>query len=314
MTIIGLDPHPNSHTAVAMDDQGKQLGQLYLVNQDSGIQKLLTWSQSFSDRRWAIEGANSPFARPLVHALQKQGETLWHIHPSLTSQYRSKRGKKKNDSIDAENAAKVLLTNPELKPYKPNPKQVELQQLYRTRKRLVEQRKSNQMALKQLQQSQQPQSSLYPSPQTLLQALQQVIQSLQKAIATLEKQLLKLVREINPSLLELDGVGTIVAACILAEVGDINRFPNAQHFSSYCGVTPVERGSGKVSRNCVNTGGNRRLNYVLHLAVLTRIRLDLKGSKAFIHKKTQQGKTIREAIRALKTYLAREIFHFLTYH
>lgn len=308
MTIIGLDPHPASHTVVALDAQGKRLGELRTVNDQAGLQRLVDWGKGFADRKWAIEGANNPFSRPLVSSLQNQGETVWHIHPSLTSQYRSKGGRKKNDVIDAENAAKVLLANPELKPYKPNPRQVELQQLYRTRARLVEERKANQMALKELQK---PQQGVHPSTQTLTQALEQVIQSLQQAITTLEKQLLKLVREIKPSLLDLDGVGTVVAACILAELGDISRFPNAQHFASYCGVSPLERGSGKVTRNCVNTGGNRRLNYALHLAVLTRIRLDLQGSKAFIEKKTQQGKTKREAIRALKTYLAREIFHHL---
>jgi transposase len=291
-----------------MDEQGKPLGQLRAVNDPDGLKKLLDWSKGFADRKWAIEGANNPFCRPLVNKLQNQGETLWHIHPSLTSQYRSKGGRKKNDAVDAENAAKVLLANPELKPYKPHPRQIELQQLYRTRARLVEERKANAMALKELQKTQQ---GVHPSTQTLLEALQQVIQALKKAITSLEKQLLKLVREIKPSLLDLDGVGPIVAACILAEVGDISRFPSAHHLASYCGVSPIERGSGKVSRNCVNTGGNRRLNHALHLAVLTRMRLDLQDSKAFIEKKTQQGKTKREAIRALKTYLAREIFHHL---
>ena len=80
MTIIGLDPHPASHTVVALDAQGKRLGELQMVNDQPGLQKLLDWSQGFADRKWAIEGANNPFCRPLVSSLQQQGETVWHIH------------------------------------------------------------------------------------------------------------------------------------------------------------------------------------------------------------------------------------------
>src|SRR4051794_19175384 len=46
-----------------------------------------------------------------------------------------------------------------------------------------------------------------------------------------------------PILLELSGVGAIVAGTLLAEVGDPQRFPTSDHFASYCGAAPVERGS-----------------------------------------------------------------------
>lgn len=68
-----------------------------------------------------------------------------------------------------------------------------------------------------------------------------------------------------PALLELSGVGAIVAGTLLAEVGDPQRFPTADHFASYCGAAPVERGSGQNSRMQVNPGGNRRLNWAVPL-------------------------------------------------
>src|SRR5436305_3774142 len=51
-----------------------------------------------------------------------------------------------------------------------------------------------------------------------------------------------------PCVLELPGVRAIVAGVLLAEVGDPRRFPTADHFASYCGVAPVERGSAQNSR------------------------------------------------------------------
>ncbi|UQN08532.1 transposase (plasmid) [Deinococcus sp. QL22] len=90
-------------------------------------------------------------------------------------------------------------------------------------------------------------------------------------------------------------------------MGDIKRFENANHFASDWGTAPVERGSGKNTRWCVNVSGNRQLNPVLHLMALTRLRCD-EQSKTCGAKKEQEGKTRRAALRALKTHLARELY------
>jgi transposase len=108
--------------------------------------------------------------------------------------------------------------------------------------------------------------------------------------------------------LELSGVGAIVAGTLLAEVRDPQRFPTVDHFASYCGVAPVERGSGKNSRMHVNPGGNRRLNWALHIVAMVRLRVDDGRSRQLIAKQTDQGKTKRAALRSMKTYIAREIF------
>ena len=85
---------------------------------------------------------------------------------------------------------------------------------------------------------------------------------------------------------------------------------DVHHFASYCGAAPVERGSGKNTRWCVNVGGNRQLNRVLHLMALTRLRCD-ERTKTFVARKEQEGKTKRAALRALKTHLARELYRTL---
>ena len=64
------------------------------------------------------------------------------------------------------------------------------------------------------------------------------------------------------TLREFNGVGPINAAKILAEVGDVRRFPNRHHFASYTGTAPVDVSSGDNNRRRLNRGGNRRLNHV----------------------------------------------------
>jgi transposase len=59
-TILGLDPHPGSHTVVALNAHGAILESLRVSNDPAGIEGLLEWRKTFTDRRWAIEGAFQP--------------------------------------------------------------------------------------------------------------------------------------------------------------------------------------------------------------------------------------------------------------
>ncbi len=56
MVIIGVDPHQDQHTAVALDGNGQLLGQRRVANQLTGFAELSAWAQQFSDTHWAIEG------------------------------------------------------------------------------------------------------------------------------------------------------------------------------------------------------------------------------------------------------------------
>ena len=96
-----------------------------------------------------------------------------------------------------------------------------------------------------------------------------------------------------------------------AEVGDIQRFKTQHHFASYCGAAPVRRESGASKHVRVNRGGNRRLNWALHIIARTRLRID-ETSQTLVARKEQEGKTHREAIRILKTYLARQLYRTMT--
>jgi transposase len=301
MITLGLDPHPASHTAVALDHNGSSLGSITVPNTEAGLEELHRFALQYPVRRWAIEGAGNHFIERFVTQLLANGEVVYPIAPSLTSQYRSRRGKKKNDHVDAANVARALLANPHLPTLRPADSQRELQELSRAQRRLSEQLRSNRSALNELAQH-----------SSVRAVLEEVIRTLTRQLGELEKQLRGIVRKIMPSLLELPGVGAIVGGTLLAEVGDPHRFPSADHFASYCGAAPIERGSGQNSRMQINPGGNRRLNWALHIIAIVRLRSDARQSKQFVATRVQQGKTKRAALRLLKTYIAREIFNAIS--
>jgi transposase len=299
--VLGLDPHPASHTVAALDANGKVLRTLRVDNTEEGFEQLRAWAGRFEERSWAVEGASNPFIASWVGRLSGEGERLFNVPPSLTSQYRSRRGKKKNDEIDAQNAARALLANPDLPPHRPRPgaSQRELQVLSRTRRRLGEELKANRMALSALAEG----SAVGP-------CLRRVEACLAEELKAIEALMGEIVRRIAPEILEVQGVGEVLASTLLAEVGDVGRFATRSKFVSYCGAGPSEKSSGKTRRARVNTGGNRRMNHALHMIARVRLRLDPR-SRALFARKRAEGKTPKEAWRVLKTYIARELYHTL---
>lgn len=292
---IGLDPHPASFTAAALDSNGRNLDHLTVANTSLGHEQLWCWALRFPERHWAIEGAGNAFAHGFVTRLITAGEAITNISPNLTAQYRSRRGRKKTDAIDAANAARAFLANPDLAPYQQTERQRELQELSRTYQRLSSQLKAHRLSLQGCR------------TEVVAQAVQQVIKALETALSQLKHRMEVLVREVMPELLAVYGVGPILAAVLLAETGDVTRFRTRDQFVSFGGCAPVARESGKQQQVRVNTRGNRRINWAVYLIVRTRLSAD-EATRAYMRKKLAEGKTKREAWRCLKTLVARELY------
>jgi transposase len=112
------------------------------------------------------------------------------------------------------------------------------------------------------------------------------------------------------SLCDIRGIGPIGAATILGSVGDIGRFPTAGHFASYNATAPIEASSGNKNRHRLNPRGNRKLNHVLHIAAVTQLRYPSQG-RTYYDKKIAEGKTSKEAIRALKRRISDVVYRQL---
>ncbi|MGH2792391.1 MAG: transposase [Actinomycetota bacterium] len=100
------------------------------------------------------------------------------------------------------------------------------------------------------------------------------------------------------------GVGSVIAAKVLGEVGDVSNLRSRAAFARLTGTAPFPASSGKTVRHRLNRGGNRKLNHALYFIAVTRCRLD-NETKEFMERKLSEGKTKNEAIRCLKRHLAR---------
>lgn len=297
--VIGMDPHPGAHTASVLDLNGRVVDTLRVKNTNEGFEELSRWASGFKERVWAIEGASNPFVSCWVAQLLKAAEVVVNVAPSLTSQYRARRSRKKNDPVDAQNAARALLANPELPAYAPPPHQRRLQTLSRTRRRLAQQLKANRMALKDMPEEFSEEREV----------LKEIVECLSQKLKRLEALMGQILKRSAPQILQIQGVGPVLGAMILAEVGEVSRFASVDKFANYCGG-PTERSSGKNTRASVNTGGNRTMNYVVHMIAQVRLRIDDR-SRALVERKQREGKTMRAALRVLKTYIARELYRRL---
>ncbi len=144
-----------------------------------------------------------------------------------------------------------------------------------------------------------------------LKSLARRILELGDEIAMLDELIEPIVTALAPQLLARVGMGIEVAGQLLVTAGDNRqRMRTEAAFAMLCGVAPLPASSGMTQRHRLNRGGDRQANSALHLAVITRMRVD-ERTQADIAKKTAEGHSKLEIIRCLKRYLAREVFYLL---
>jgi transposase len=129
-------------------------------------------------------------------------------------------------------------------------------------------------------------------------------------LAANKAQLAKLVTTLAPGLLARHGIGPVSAAQALVSWSHHGRCRNDAAFAALAGVSPIPASSGRITRHRLNRGGDRHLNRALHDIVLTRWR-SCPRTAAYIARRRAEHKTDREIRRALKRYVARELFRAL---
>ena len=136
-------------------------------------------------------------------------------------------------------------------------------------------------------------------------------QHLAGEIDRMEAELSRLVGQVAPELLALKGVGIDVAGQLLVTAGDNpDRLRNEAAFAHLCGVAPIPASSGKTVRHRLNRGGDRQANSALYRVVMVRMRWD-ERTKAYVARRTQEGRSTKEIMRCLKRYVAREVYQLL---
>ena len=109
---------------------------------------------------------------------------------------------------------------------------------------------------------------------------------------------------------EIHGIGPLTAAIIIGRVGDVSRFPTAGHFARHNGTAPIEASSGPTKRHRLNPRGDRQLNHAIHMAAVTQVGHDTPGRVYYLRKQAE-GKTRKEAMRALKRHISDAVYQRL---
>jgi hypothetical protein len=123
-----------------------------------------------------------------------------------------------------------------------------------------------------------------------------------------EKKLAAAVRASGTTVTEVFGAGPAVAAAVLGDVGDISRFASPDSFAACNGTAPVEVSSGNRVVHRLSLRGNRRMNHAARMAAVTQIRCRHSEGRAYHDKKIAEGKTSKEAPRALKRQVSDAVY------
>jgi len=333
--VIGIDPHKQTHTGVAVDGAtGQVLAELTVRARTPGFERLVEWARGLDgERLFAVEDGRH-VSGALERHLIARGERSVRVAPRMMGQARrADRIRGKSDPIDATAVARAALSHPDLPEATLAGVEREIGLLAAHRESMVRERTAICSRLRWLLHDIDP--DLAPSPRTLnrfatLDRLEQTLAALERSVQVriclellascrqitrraneLEREITALVREHAPALLEIPGCASLTAAKVLAETAQVGRFPTEGHFARYAGTAPVPASSGATHRHRFNRRGNRQLNAALHRIAVTQLRIH-EPAKLYVAKKRSEGMSKTEAIRVLKRQLSRVVFRTMT--
>nr|WP_027140919.1 IS110 family transposase [Pseudofrankia saprophytica] len=333
----GVDTHKDSHTAAALDSAGRLLGVEQFPATGAGYGRLLDWLRGFGAvGKVGVEGTGV-YGAGLARHLAAAGVAVVEID---RPDRKARRWQGKSDPVDAEAAARAALAGRRTGKPKDRTGQVEaLRALQVARRGAVEGRADAQRQMKALVVTAPEQVRAELSALTAtrlvevcasadiavahagdpavavrlaLRSLARRHQRLSVEIRDLDTVINRLVVTISPKLLEVQGVGPDTAGQMLVTMGaNPDRMRSEAAFAMLCGVAPLPASSGRTHRYRLNRGGDRQANAALYRVVLSRLRWDAR-TRAYVERRTKEGKSKKEIIRCLKRYVARELYAILT--
>jgi transposase len=283
---IGVDPHKASHTAAALDERGQLLDRQRVPATSDGYQALRAWAKRWPQRCWAVEGAHG-VGRPVAQQLVADGERVVDVPAKLAARVRvlSVGHGRKTDPVDAVSVAVAAQGAPGLRQVAVEDQAVVLHLLTNRREDLVRVRTQTLNRLHRLLCDLVPAGagrnlSANGAAALLGQAcptgaaaitrhqlatdLISDVRDLDRRIASVEERIKTAVAQSKTTLVELFGVGPVLAAKLLGEVGDVRRFPTKHHFATHTGTAPLEASSGQAVRHRLSRAGDRKLNHALY--------------------------------------------------
>jgi transposase len=281
---------------------------------------------------WAIEGTSS-YGAGLCRVLRAAGERIIEIdHPARPA----RKNGSKTDALDAVRAAREALSRPMLGEPRVGDDREANRVLNSTRESAVHARTQAINALHALVvaapdsvrdrlrdlttlqllrrcTAMRVRSDWTVDVQATVTTLRSVARralALENEADDLEREIAVIVNRVAPVLVAQKGIGPIAAAVIFCALSHPGRCRSEAAFASLAGIAPIPASSGQTVRHRLNRCGDRQLNRAFHTIVITRTRTDA-NTKAYIERRTAEGRTPAEIRRCLKRYVARNIFRLL---
>jgi transposase len=331
--VVGVDPHRDRHALAIVHGATAALFEVQVSASERGYAQALRLAEREAPgrRAWAIEGTGS-YGAGLARFLAARGERVLEVGRVR----REQRSHVKTDPLDALRAARSVLGEAQLASPRAAGEREALRALMVARAGALAAKKAGLCQLRAL---------LVTCPEPLrselrtltrarllrrlqavrpdrhrdaelrgtliaLRALARRVQALTAEDGELKHEIQALVAQLAQALLDEPGVGPVAAAHMLLSWSHRGRFRSEATFARLAGAAPIPASSGRVSRHRLDPGGDRQLNRALHTIVVSRRKHD-PATIGYTERKTREGKSVREAIRCLKRYLARHFFRVL---
>jgi transposase len=329
---IGVDPHKLSATIEVVDDRETVLATGRFTTDRAGYAAMRRHVAAWPQRTWAVEGSNGA-GRPLAQRLLADGEHVVDVPAKLSARARllDTGHNRKTDAHDAHAVAvaavrtktlRVLSHDSELEVLRmlvdrrdelTRAKVQTVNRLHRLLAELVPGKAKKNITAgqaKTILAGVRPRDAVGRTRKRL--AVEQLaeIVAIEKKITASSKELKAMVLARHSTLMDLAGVGPVVAARILADVGDVARFADRNRFASWTGTAPLDASSGEQIRHRLSRAGNRRANHMIHIAAVSQLRVDSPG-RAYYRRKLAAGKTPMEAMRCLKRRISDALYRQL---
>jgi transposase len=330
--IIVVDPHKLSATIEVVDHEERLLGSGRFTTDQAGYAAMRKYAKTWPDRVWAVEGANGA-GRPLAQRLLEAGELVLDVPAKLAARIRlfDTGHNRKTDARDAHSIAVVAVRTPGLRALKVDGELEAMRMLIDRRDALTSRRVQTvgrlQALLAELLPGQAKRDITTGQAKAMLAAVRPrdiagktrrriAVEELAELIAVEAKmkkataELKAMVLARKSRLMQIPGIGPVVAARILADVGDVARFADRNRFASWSGTAPLDASSGEQNRHRLSRAGNRRVNHMIHIAAVTQLRHDSAG-QAYYRRKRAEGKKPMEALRCLKRRISDTVYRQL---
>lgn len=336
--VAGIDTHKDTHHVAIVDQVGRLIADHQFATTVEGYGQIVQFLHRHGNvNAVGVEGTGS-YGAGVSRVLNAAGfRVLEVIRPNR----QQRRAKGKSDPLDAEQAARTVLSGQGATTPKSASGAVECLRMLLTERRSAN--KSRTQTINQLHAvlvtapdlvrntyrdltteqiitkaaRSRPTASDMPDVTTtariVLRRLATRAQQLQDEVRTIDAEMTALIAQINPAMLQINGMGPLTAATLLTAAGDNpERLASRAGFAALVGVAPVPASSGQRVRHRLSRGGNRHANSAIHRIILLRLRHHEARTTAYVTRRQAEGLSDRDIMRCLKRHVANEIFKAIT--